>query len=300
MSNEIVNQQATSTVTSPAKAMKTFLETNAVNILKGLSQDINPEKFMATVYNLLLVNPNIAKCDKMTVLNAVNRSAQLGLSPDPMLGESHFIPRDKKEKQGNQWIVTGKTCDFQIGYKGLIKIAYASNFIKLMQSYTVYDNDHLVMEAGLKPDYRISRGTSRGEIEGFLCMVKLENDEWDFEYMSIADVNRIRDKSDAYKASSKYGSDSPWTSSYEEMGKKTVIKRLFKRLPKLDDYDVAVEYNNVTPQETPQQVSKFKPLEIKKQEQQPQEIIEHIETPSDDFISFDDDTNNATQGGLNV
>jgi recombination protein RecT len=231
MSSEIINQQttATSTATIPAKAMKTFLETNAVNILKGLSQDINPEKFMATVYNLLLVNPNIAKCDKMTVLNAVNRSAQLGLSPDPMLGESYFIPRDKKEKQDNQWIVTGKTCDFQIGYKGLIKIAYASNFIKLMQSYTVYDNDHLVMEAGLKPDYRISRGTSRGEIEGFLCMVKLENDEWDFEYMSIADVNRIRDKSDAYKASSKYGSDSPWTSSYEEMGKETVIKRLFKR-----------------------------------------------------------------------
>jgi recombination protein RecT len=298
MTNEVAKP-----ATSPAKAMKTFLETNAVNILKGLSQDINPEKFMATVYNLLLVNPNIAQCDKMTVLNAVNRSAQLGLSPDPMLGESYFIPRDKKEKQGNQWVSVGKTCDFQIGYKGLIKIAYASNFIKLMQSYTVYDNDHLIMEAGLKPDYRVSRGTSRGEIEGFLCMVKLENDEWDFEYMSVADVNRVRDKSDAYKASSKYGSDSPWTSSYEEMGKKTVIKRLFKRLPKLDDYDVAVEYNNVTPQEAPQPASKFKPLEIKKQEPQPQEIIEHIETSSDDFISFDDDTdteNNIIQGDLNV
>lgn len=298
MSNEIAKQAPV----SPAKAMKTFLETNAVGILKGLSQDVNPEKFMSTVYNLLLVNPKIAQCDKMTVLNAVNRSAQLGLSPDPMIGEAYFIPRDRKEKQGNQWVSVGTTCDFQIGYKGLIKIAYASKFIKLMQCYTVYDNDHLIMEAGLKPDYRVSRGTSRGEIDGFLCMVKLENDEWDFEYMSIADVNRIRDKSDAYKASSKYNNDSPWTSSYEEMGKKTVVKRLFKRLPKLDDYDVTVEYNNVTPQETPQQAPKFKPLEIKKQEPQ-QEIIEHTESSNDDFISFDDDTdteNNIIQGDLNV
>ena len=81
------------------------------------------------------------------------------------------------------------------------------------------------------------------------------------------------------------------------MGKKTVVKRLFKRLPKLDDYDVTVEYNNVTPQETPQQAPKFKPLEIKKQEPQ-QEIIENIESINDDFISFDDElqeTQSTTQ-----
>lgn len=236
-------QVTTKKQNSPIQSMYSFFESKREMIIKGLTSNISPDKFMVTCYNLLLINPDIASCDKMSVLNAINRSAQMGLSPDPLRGEAYFIPRSNR-------------CTFQIGYKGLIKIAVASNAIKLIQCFAVHENEHLIMRAGEKPDYIISRG-DKGELEGFLCIVKLGTDEWDFEYMTVSEINNIRDK---FKAT-----DVVWSKNYNEMAKKTVIKRLLKRIPNVDCYDDSDGMLNVTPENQPQEKSesKFKELVIK-------------------------------------
>lgn len=253
-----MTQETQVTTQTPIQSMYSFFESKREMIVKGLTSDISPDKFMATCYNLLLINPDIAKCDKMTVLNAVNRSAQMGLSPDPIRGESYFIPRKN-------------ACTFQIGYKGLIKMAIASGAIKMIQCFAVHENEHLVMRAGEKPDYIISRG-EKGELEGFLCLAKLNETDWDFEYMTVAEINRIRDN---FKAT-----DFVWSKNYNEMAKKTVIKRLLKRIPNVDCYDDSDGIINITPdnqEQTP--TSRFKPLDIvnQTQEQAPERPLADIE-----------------------
>ena len=239
-------QVSTQKPQTPIQSMYSFFESKRDMIIKGLTSDISPDKFMATCYNLLLINPDIAKCDKMTVLNAVNRSAQMGLSPDPIRGESYFIPRKN-------------ACTFQIGYKGLIKMAIASGAIKMIQCFAVHENEHLVMRAGEKPDYIISRG-DKGELEGFLCLAKLNEIDWDFEYMTVSEINRIRDN---FKAT-----DFVWSKNYNEMAKKTVIKRLLKRIPNVDCYDDSDGIINITPDNQEQPTSRFKPLDIVNQTQE--------------------------------
>jgi recombination protein RecT len=49
--------------------------------------------------------------------------------------------------------------------------------------------------------------------------------------MSYAEVCEVRDESQGYKASKKFNFDSPWDTHFVEMGKKTVLRRLFKYLP---------------------------------------------------------------------
>jgi recombination protein RecT len=243
---------------SPIKSMYSFFESKRDMIIKGLTSDISPDKFMATCYNLLLINPDIAKCDKITVLNAVNRSAQMGLSPDPIRGEAYFIPRKN-------------ACTFQIGYKGLIKMAIASGAIKMIQCFAVHENEHLIMRAGEKPDYIISRG-DRGELEGFLCLAKLNETDWDFEYMTVAEINRIRDN---FKAT-----DGVWAKNYNEMAKKTVIKRLLKRIPNVDCYDDSDGMVNITPEnQESDNKPRFKSLDIieQTQEQTPERPLTDIQ-----------------------
>lgn len=253
-----MNQVTTQKPKTPIQSMYSFFESKRDMIVKGLSSDISPDKFMATCYNLLLINPSIAECDKMTVLNAVNRSAQMGLSPDPIRGESYFIPRKG-------------ACTFQIGYKGLIKMAIVSGAIKMIQCFAVYDNEHLIMRAGEKPDYIISRG-EKGELEGFLCIAKLGDNEWDFEYMTVSEVNRIRDN---FKAT-----DAVWSKNYIEMGKKTVIKRLLKRIPNVECYDDSDSMINATPDTQEQTKARFKPLDVieQKQEQAPERPLDDIKS----------------------
>lgn len=251
-------QVATQKPQTPIQSMYSFFESKRDIIIKGLTSDISPDKFMATCYNLLLINPDVAKCDKMTVLNAVNRSAQMGLSPDPIRGEAYFIPRKN-------------ACTFQIGYKGLIKMAIASGAIKMIQCFAVHENEHLVMRAGEKPDYIISRG-EKGELEGFLCLAKMNENDWDFEYMTVAEINRIRDN---FKAT-----DYVWSKNYNEMAKKTVIKRLLKRIPNVDCYDDSDGMIDVTSDNQEQPTApRFKPLDIvsKTQEQTPEIPLDEIE-----------------------
>ena len=167
---------------TPVQAMKGFLETNQENICKGLEKGMDKEKFMQSMYSVLLANPKVAQCSKMSVLNAVNNCAQLGLSANPQSGEAYLIPRDKKQKNAQgQWVSVGSECNFEIGYKGLIKIGFNSGLIKLMQVYAVHEGDSLVMQAGERPDYTIPRSSStRGDLEGFLVMALLDSGHWDF------------------------------------------------------------------------------------------------------------------------
>ncbi len=50
--------------------------------------------------------------------------------------------------------------------------------------------------------------------------------------MSATEVNTIRDGSQGYKTARRFNkTDTPWISNYEEMGRKTAIRRLCKYLP---------------------------------------------------------------------
>ncbi len=114
----------------------------------------------------------------------------------------------------------------------MIDLAYRSNVV-LIDAKTVYENDDFIYEFGLDPKLKLvpTKG-DRGEPILFYGMFKTKDGGFGFDVMSI---NEIR--AHAKKYSQSYASEySPWKTNFEEMAKKTVLKRALKYAPMSTDF----------------------------------------------------------------
>lgn len=190
-------------------------------IRKALPSMITPERFTRMALSSLNNNPQLLECTPMSFIAALMDAAQLGLEPNTPLGQAYLIPYRNKDKGVME-------CQFQIGYKGLIDLAYRNDRLRSIEAHTVYENDEFYYELGLDARLKhIPAWDERGDIKGFYAVFKLDNGGYRFEVMSKNDVDRFRDTY-SKTANSAY---SPWNISYEEMAKKTVIKKVLKYAP---------------------------------------------------------------------
>ena len=223
MANTIQNQVAT-TASTEKKSMQTYIKSMEGEIKKALPSVITPERFTRMVLSALSTNPKLAVCTPKSFLGAMMAAAQLGLEPNTPLGQAYLIPYKNKGVDEVQ---------FQLGYKGLIDLAYRSGEVELVQAHVVYANDTFECEYGLEPKLvHKPADKDRGEPIKVYAMFKTKSGGYGFEVMSMDDVRRHAEKySQAYKTGF-----SPWKSNFEEMAKKTVLKKVLKYAPLKSDF----------------------------------------------------------------
>lgn len=193
-------------------------------IKKALPEVITPERFTRMALSALNTTPKLQECSQMSFLAALMASAQCGLEPNTPLGQAYLIPYNNKGKM---------ECQFQIGYKGLIDLAYRNTQMQMISAQVVYENDEFEYELGLNAKL-IHRPTlnDRGKIRLFYGLFKLNGGGFGFEVMSKAAMDAFaKEYSKAFDISF-----SPWKTHYEEMGKKTVIKKALKYAPLKTDF----------------------------------------------------------------
>ena len=186
----------------------------------ALPKHLTVERLMRVTMTAVQNNPKLLDCDRSSLYAAVMTAAQLGLETDGMLGQAYLVPY-------------GKRVQFIPGYTGLLLLARNSGEISTIQTHAVHENDTFTFSYGLKETLEhIPAMGERGEITHFYAYAIYKDGGHIFEVMSKADVNAIRDNSDGYKAfkADKIRSN-PWDSHYEQMGRKTVIRRLANYLP---------------------------------------------------------------------
>lgn len=202
-------------------------------IRKALPSVVTPERFTRMALSALNNNPKLQECTQMSFLAALMNAAQLGLEPNTSLGQAYLIPYKNKGVL---------ECQFQIGYKGMIDLVYRNEMVQTIQAHCVYKNDDFRYELGLDPKLQhVPAFRDRGELVAVYAMFRLQNGGFGFEVMS-------KDDTDAYAARYSQGIDSsysPWKSNYEEMAKKTVIKRVLKYAPLKTDFVRAMSVDNV-------------------------------------------------------
>lgn len=197
-------------------------------IKKVLPTVITPERFTRIALSALNNTPALQQCTPMSFLAALMNAAQLGLEPNTPLGQAYLIPYKNKGVL---------ECQFQIGYKGLIELAYRNGNMQTIQAQAVYDNDVFHYEYGLEPKL-IHRPafSDRGELVYFYGIFRTVNGGYGMAVMSKADMDIY-----AKKYSKGYEVDhSPWKSNYEDMAKKTVIKQALKYAPIKTDFQRAL------------------------------------------------------------
>lgn len=197
-------------------------------IKKALPTVLTPERFTRIALSALNNTPALQKCTPMSFLAALMNAAQLGLEPNTPLGQAYLIPYKNKGVL---------ECQFQIGYKGLIDLAYRNGQMQTIQAQAVYENDEFSYEYGLEPKLSHRPAFSdRGELVYFYAIFRTVNGGYGMSVMSKANMDTYaRTYSKAFD--SEY---SPWKSNYEEMAKKTVIKQALKYAPIKTDFQRAL------------------------------------------------------------
>ncbi|WP_064616396.1 recombination protein RecT [Streptobacillus moniliformis] len=204
---DIVKKDKPKTIYDVIQSMKGQFEV-------ALPKHVNSDRFVRIALTSIRQNPKLAKCEQASLLGALMTSAQLGLEPG-ILGQAYLIP------YGNQ-------VQFQIGYKGLIELLRRSGQLSDIYAYPVYENDKFEITFGIERNVvHIPNFKDRGKEIGYYAVAKLKDGAVSFEYMTKEEIEKHRDKfSKAANSSS-----SPWKTDFNEMAKKTVIKKLLKYLP---------------------------------------------------------------------
>lgn len=203
---------------SPKKGMQDLILAMKPQIDAALPSVLTGERFSRMVLSAMSNTPKLVECTPQSFLGAMMQAAQLGLEPNTPLGEAYLIPFK------NHGVLE---CQFQIGYKGLISLAHRSGIF--VAAHEVHENDEFVVAYGLdpqlihKPSFK-----DRGKVIAYYGVWKdKDGHNYGFEVMTREDVE-AHDK----QYSQSYGKGfSPWNSNFDEMAKKTVIKKALKYAP---------------------------------------------------------------------
>ena len=206
------------------QTLQDYVQRMSSQIKLALPANLTADRFQRIVLTAISSNPNLQECTTTSFLGAMMTAAQLGVEPNTPLGQGYLIPR--KAKKGDQYI---NECTFQLGYKGMIDLAYRSGNIANIGAYTVYAKDEFHVQFGLNPDItHVPCMTDRGDPIAFYAYYKTTDGGFGFDVMSVDDV---RKHAKQFSESVKRGWSSPWDSNFDEMAKKTVLKKVLKYAP---------------------------------------------------------------------
>lgn len=179
--------------------------------------------------------PKLASSDQRSFLGAIMQCAQLGLEPGSAIGHAYLIPFDKREKVNGRWTTVSTETQLIIGYRGMIDLSRRSGQILSISARTVHENDKFSYAYGLeeKLEHIPCENGDRGAMTHVYAIARLKNGGVQFEVMSRDDIEKVQ-------AISKAGDKGPWVDYFDEMAKKTVIRRLFKYLPVSTELQKAV------------------------------------------------------------
>lgn len=219
MANEVAKK--------PATGLQAFNQTITNPSTQKYLQDVLGERKGSFVNNLTALvanNAQLQECVPLTVMFAALKATALNLPLENSLGMAYCIPY--KNNKDNTTVA-----QFQLGYKGFKQLALRSG------QFAVIPNATDIKEGELKSRNRLTgecvfefieddAKRAKAKTIGYASYFKLLNGAESTFYMSIEEMEAhairysqtYRSKTDYIKKSSK------WTTDFDDMAKKTVIK----------------------------------------------------------------------------
>lgn len=220
----------TSTLPAPVKEKPPTLRDHVARMqaefAKSLPGHITPERFVRTAQTAIALTRNIEKVkNPQSLLAACSKAAADGLILDGR--EAALVVDYNGDVQ------------YRPMMRGLLKLAYNSGEIKGIVVEIARKGDvfsHSPTNLAQPIHHEINHEGERGEAHTVYALAELKDGGIVHEVMSVSDVNRIRDRSDAWKAfQAKKIKSTPWSTDWSEMARKTVFRRLSKYLPSSSD-----------------------------------------------------------------
>ena len=173
---------------------------------------IKPEGFAASIVLAVQKDQKLQQCSRETLMQAVLNLAAMGLVPNGR--DAHLIPFNSKD---------GMACQVIVDYKGLIDILLRNRSVKKIHADIICENDLFAHSMGEVKEHTWDVGKPRGEVRAVYAQAWLEGGEQKAEVLTVEEVEKVR-------AISKAKNSGPWVDWWNEMAKKTAVRRLSKML----------------------------------------------------------------------
>lgn len=198
------------------------------------------EQFIASIINVVSASPQLKKCDPNSIIAAALIAATYDLPIDSNLGFSAIVPYNESvyNPQTGQYDKIPRA-QFQMMYKGFIQLAIRSGYYEKMNYAVVYEDElkkynPITGEIEFVTDFSQCTQRDAGDeskVVGYYAWFRLKTGFSQELYMSKAAVdNHARKYSQAYRYDLNNGKkSSKWTTDFEAMALKTVIKLLLSK-----------------------------------------------------------------------
>lgn len=228
------NLPAEQTRANPLTVLRQNLTQMAPELKMALPAHVSVDKFSRVAMTAIQNNPDLVNADRKSLFGAIVRLAQDGLLPD---GREAALVMFGGKAQAMPMIA------------GVLKKVRQSGDVSKVSAQVVYENDEFVWHLGFDEDVTHNPpplNKPRGEAIGAYATAVLKDGSRLLEVMSHEEIEKVRSVSRAK-------GNGPWVQWWGEMARKTVMRRLAKRLPM--STDLADEFDRDPTLEPEQPVS---------------------------------------------
>lgn len=217
----------------PVLTIRRYLKSMEREIAQALPRHLTAERLIRMALTLIRYNPKLLECSIQSLLGAIMLAAQLGLEPGP-LGHCYFVPFWNK-KTGSFEV------QFIVGYKGYLDLAWRSGRLLSIAVREVCQNDKFQFRFGLN-DVLIHEPAleNRGEPTRWYLVAQFKDGGYHIDVVGKQEVEERR-------ARSRAANDGPWVTDYNEMAKKTVIRKNSRYLPLSAEHQLALAVDEGVP-----------------------------------------------------
>ncbi len=175
-------------------------------------------------------------------LTAVLNVASIGLTLNPALKLAYLVPRYNSSKRLLEVVL-------EASYQGMVKLITDTGSARNVYAYPVYEGDDFSVGLGTSPTITHIPQYKSTEVVKVYAVAILSDGTTQIEVMTIGQIEDIRATSESYKSFlAKKSKSCIWDTHFDEMSRKTVIKRICKYLPKTDIWDklsTAIDLSNM-------------------------------------------------------
>ena len=184
---------------------------------------LNVDRLLKVALNCVSKTPALKECSMASVLQCVTTCAELGLEPGGALGGAYLVPYKG-------------VCTLIVGYRGMVDLMRRSGQLSTLRAVVVRQKDRFRYTEGLEPtlEHEPFLDGEAGPLRFVYVVAKLKDGSLHVEVMSRSQVDAIKNRSRA-------SGSGPWQTDYEEMARKTVVRRAAKLLPMSADLAHAIE-----------------------------------------------------------
>lgn len=210
------------------------LQEEAVNIIQPQAQSDNERLLTNSLYYLNEETKNNKQLGTAIQANPVKFAIYLKnlitLGVDISQRQAYFLP------YGNE--ITSV-----LDYKTLMALIKKHTNVKSIDAQLVYENEVFHVKQGKVVEHRqnpFANKDEKGNLVGAYSIFTLDDGSKDYYFASLEEINKVKECSKS--ANSKF---SPWNNWYDEMVKKTVIRKGMKFYPMILDNEQRIALDSV-------------------------------------------------------